>query len=145
MAIRAFCVALLLASLPIAGCGTVANLAKPGPEQGGKIPFGGVKQDVWCMKKAANRDFGGRTLPQSEAAAQGCQAAVILACAADLPCSFVGDVVTLPYTAAYCYINQPIPVPPMPQAPPPPVQQTIADSPPPASPIETLPAPMKQP
>ncbi len=37
----------------------------------------------------------------------------MLFCTADLPFSFVGDVVTWPYTAAYSCINQPIPTPPV--------------------------------
>src|SRR5262245_36612899 len=41
MAFRTLCVVLLLSSLPNAGCGTVANLVKPGPAMGGKTPFGG--------------------------------------------------------------------------------------------------------
>jgi hypothetical protein len=46
------------------------------------------------------------------------QAAPTLFYAVDLPFSLLGDVVTWPYTAAYSYINQPIPVPPVIQAPP---------------------------
>jgi uncharacterized protein YceK len=112
MAIRAICVALLLSSLPSAGCGTVANLARQKPGQGGVTPFGGVRQDVWCIKKAANGDFGVRTHPKSESE-QDPQLTLMLLCAADLPFSLIGDVVTWPYTVAYSYINQPIPTPPV--------------------------------
>jgi hypothetical protein len=37
----------------------------------------------------------------------------MLFCAADLPFSLIGDAVTWPYTAAYSFINQPIPTPPV--------------------------------
>ena len=121
MAFRAIRVALLLSSLPIAGCGTVANLVKPGPEEGGKSPFGGVRQDVWRIKKAANGESASAT-PKSKSK-QSPQVAPMLCCAADLPFTFIGDVVTWPYTATYSYINQPIPTPPVMQAPPPPVTQ----------------------
>jgi uncharacterized protein YceK len=126
MAFRASCVALLLSSLPIAGCGTVANLVKPGPEEGGKSPFGGVRQDVWRIKMAASESELYR------------QVALRLLCAADLPFSLIGDVVTWPYTATYSYINQPIPTPPVIQAPPgaqaPPVTQATAEGRPQTSP-----------
>jgi uncharacterized protein YceK len=115
MAFRAVCVALLLSSLPIAGCGTVANLVKSGPEGGGKRPFGGVRQDVGCIKTAANGESGFRTHPRSESE-QYPQVARTLFCAADLPFSLIGDVVTWPYVVAYSFINQPIPTPPVTQA-----------------------------
>jgi uncharacterized protein YceK len=121
MAFRAICVALLLSILPIAGCGTVANLARAGTE-GGKIPFGGVKQDVGSIKKAENGEFVCGTHPTS-ASVQPSQVALMLLCAADLPFSFIGDVVTWPYTSTYCYINKPIPTPPVILAPP--VTQTL--------------------
>jgi uncharacterized protein YceK len=113
MAFRAICVAFLLSSLPIAGCGTIANLARAGTE-GGKIPFGGVKQDVGSIKTG---EFGYRTPPKSDSV-QHPHVALMLLWATDLPFSFIGDVVTWPYTATYCYINQPIPIPPVIQAPP---------------------------
>ena len=115
MAFRAICVALLLSSLPIAGCGTVANLAKSDPQKGGVSPFGGVRQDVACIKKAANGELGFRTHTKSESE-QYPQAALMLFCAADLPFSLIGDVVTWPYTVAYSCINQPVPIPPVIQA-----------------------------
>jgi hypothetical protein len=37
----------------------------------------------------------------------------MLFCAADLPFSLIGDVLTWPYAAAYSFINQPIPTPPV--------------------------------
>jgi hypothetical protein len=124
MAFRAICVVLLLSSLPIAGCGTVANLAKQGPEEVvGMAPFGGVRQDVSCIKQAENGECGFWTKPKSEPS-QHPQVALMLFYAADLPLSLIGDVVTWPYTATYAYINQPIPTPPLTQAPPPPATQT---------------------
>jgi hypothetical protein len=140
MAHRAIGVALLLASLPIAGCGTVENLARPGPEGGGKSPFGGVRQDVWCIREAANGDFGFRAHPKSESE-QYPQVALMLFCAADLPLSLIGDVVTWPYTVAYSFINQPIPTPPVTQALTPPVTQAPAEVRPQTSPLELLPMP----
>ena len=139
MAFRAICVALLLSSLPIAGCGTVANLVGSRPEEGGKSPFGGVRQDVCCIKKAANGESGSRTHPESESgqhppaapmlfsatdlsfspegmAELVARMAPMLFSAADLPFSLVGDVVTWPYTAAYSWINQPVPTPSVIQA-----------------------------
>lgn len=115
MASRAICVALLLATLPAAGCGTAANLVRSRPEEGGKVPFGGVRQDVFCFKKAANGEYNFRTPPNSESA-QYPRVALMLFCAADMPFSLIGDVVTWPYTASYSYINQPIPTPPVIQA-----------------------------
>jgi hypothetical protein len=63
MTFRAICVALLLASLPSTGCGTVANLANSLPEEGGTTPFGGVRKDVWRLKNAANGESGFKQLP----------------------------------------------------------------------------------
>jgi hypothetical protein len=114
MALRAICIALVLSSLPIAGCGTAANLVKSHPEEGGRSPFGGVRQDVWCIKKASNGEFDFRTHPKSESE-QYPQVALMLFCAADLPFSLIGDIVTWPYTATYSFINQPVPTPPVTQ------------------------------
>jgi len=127
MAFRANCMVLLLSTLPIGGCGTVANLARSGPE-GGKNPFGGVKQDVGCIKQAETGDLGSRTHPKSESE-QHPQIARMLFCAVDLPFSFIGDLVTWPYTATYSYINQPIPTPPVILQAPPVIQATAADRP----------------
>jgi hypothetical protein len=63
------------------------------------------------MKKAANGELGLGTHPTSEPEPRP-QVGPLLLCAADLPLSLVGDVVTLPYTAAYSCVNQPVPVPP---------------------------------
>jgi uncharacterized protein YceK len=125
MAFRAICVAMALSSLPIAGCGTVANLANPRTEEGGRSPFGGVRQDLEHV----------RTSPTADS--QHCrQMGLMLLGTADLPFSFVGDVVTWPYTAAYTCINEPIPAPP--------VAQATGESRPQAPPIE-LPEPRKLP
>ncbi len=131
MAYRAICVAVLLSILPIAGCGTVSNLARSLPEEGGRTPFGGVRQDMACIKQAAKGEvlIGPHAKPEGE---QDPQVALMLLCAADVPFSFIGDVVTWPYTAAYSFINQPVPVPPVVQA---------AGSPPPQRADEPLPKP----
>jgi uncharacterized protein YceK len=116
MAVRAIYVAVLLSSLPSAGCGTVVNLVRPGPAEGAKIPFGGVKQDVSGLKEAANGECGSKTRPKSESE-QHPQVARMVFYAVDLPFSCIGDVVTWPYTATYTYINQSVPVPPVMQPP----------------------------
>jgi len=110
-------------------------------------PFGGVRHDVRCVKKAANGEFGFKTYPESESEHHR-QVALGLFCAADLPFSLIGDVVTRPYTAAYSFINQPIPTPPVTQAQAtlsPPVTQTPAEVRPETSSLETLPQPRKLP
>jgi uncharacterized protein YceK len=114
MASRAIRIALLLSSLPLAGCGTVASQVSSRSEEG-KPPFGGVNQDLACIKKAANGELGFRTHPKSESE-QYPQVALMLFCAADLPFSCIGDAVLWPYTVVYNYINQPIPIPPVTQA-----------------------------
>lgn len=112
MGFRTICVALMLSSLPIAGCGTAANVVRSRPEEGGRLPFGGVQQDLWCMKKAATGEYGSKPHTKSDSE-QYPQMVLMLFCAMDLPFSFVGDVVTWPYTAAFTFINQPVPVPPV--------------------------------
>ncbi len=145
MAYRAVCVSLLLSSLPLAGCGTVGNLVKSPLGRGGKTPFGGVRQDVWCIQKVANGESAFKTDPKLDSEQQP-QVALMLLCAADLPFSFLGDVLTWPYTASYSYINQPIPTPPVKMAPTPPVLQGAEEERPQTSPTEeTLPEPRKLP
>jgi uncharacterized protein YceK len=134
MAFRTIYVALLLSSLPSAGCGTIANLVKPGPEGGGKSPFGGVKHDVSCIEATNGEcDCGPSSKPE-----QYRQVALKVFWAADLPFSVIGDVVTWPYTATYSYINQPIPIPPLRQGPPltqvPPATQATTEGRPQTSP-----------
>ena len=63
---RAICVAVLLSTLLIAGCGTVANLVSQRPEDNPRTPFGGVRQDVSCIRKAANGEFDLGIHPRSE-------------------------------------------------------------------------------
>jgi hypothetical protein len=141
MAFRAIYVALLLSILPGAGCGTVVNLVRQRPDEGGVSPFGGVRQDVSCIKKAANGEFAFGTHPRSESE-QHPQVVPMLLCAADLPLSLVGDIVTWPYTASYSFINQPIPVPPVAPAQPipvPPVAQAPAEVRPQGSSPELMP------
>ena len=142
---------LLLLALPAAGCGTVANLAWPGPEGGGKTPFGGVRQDVTRFNEAASGDLGGGTTlgPGVE---QHPQVFRMLLWAADLPFTLVGDLITWPYVKAYSFINQPtLAGPPIlvaaPAVPPPavPVPVPVMLVAPPASPAppeaSTTPAP----
>jgi len=112
MAYRAISFVLLLFTLPVAGCGTVANLASSHPEEGVKRPLGGVSQDLSCIRKAASGELGFKTHHKS-GAEQYAQVLLMLCCAADLPLSLIGDIVFWPYTAAYSFINQPIPAPPV--------------------------------
>ncbi len=109
MTCRAIRVALLLPALSAAGCGTAANLVGAGP--GKKIPFGGVQHDMQCLTKA---DDGTRHPSEAKP-----YAVPQFLWAADLPLSFVGDVVTWPYTRAYTYINQPTDYPALLVEPPP--------------------------
>lgn len=140
MAFRASCIALLLASLPSMGCGTVVNLCKLPPEEGGKSPFGGVRHDVYCIKKPTDGEAGCTTHPESDG-----QLPLMAVCAADLPFSFVGDVLTWPYTAAYTCINQPVPAPPVTHAPIPVVTQATAEGQPQTAPSKTMSEPRKLP
>jgi uncharacterized protein YceK len=112
MAFRAIRVALLLSILPIAGCGTVANLTQSRPEMGGKTPFGGVRQDLDCYDRASRGEGGLRSHHKSESE-QYSRRALMLFCAADLPFSFIGDILTWPYAVSYACVNQPSPVPPI--------------------------------
>ncbi len=112
MAIRTIRVALLLSILSATGCGTVANLVRQRPGAGGVVPFGGVKQDMDCIQKAANGDFGVRGHGRTNSDHYP-QRALMLACAADLPFSIIGDILTWPYAATYTFINEPIPMPPV--------------------------------
>jgi uncharacterized protein YceK len=143
MAIRTSCVVLVFSTLSAAGCGTVANLAHSRPEDGGRVPFGGVKHDVWCIQNAANGEFGVRTHDGSEPKRYP-QTLVAVACAADLPLSLIGDIVTWPYVAAYSFVNEPIPVPPVIQAPAPVPAPSLTPAPtgrPPVAPPVPLPTP----
>ena len=149
MTCRAIRVALLFSSLPLAGCGTIANLAPSPPGAGGKAPFGGVRLDVSCMKKAATGDCAFGTQPKSDSVRHP-QAALLLLCAADLPLTVIGDVVTWPYAVSYTFINSPVPTPPVTQAPPaPPPPAAPAPAPaeaqPQTPPSELLPEPRKIP
>jgi hypothetical protein len=143
MAFRAIRVALLLSTLPLAGCGTVVNLARSCPDGCGVSPFGGVQQDLCCIKKAENGESGFGTHPCSESN-QDPRVAQVLLFAADLPLSLVGDVVTWPYAAAYTFINSPVPTPPQILAPPAPVTPAKAETKPQKPQEETLPAPKER-
>jgi uncharacterized protein YceK len=135
MALRTICVALLFSTLPIAGCGTVSNLVVAPPEAGGMTPFGGVRQDLAGLQKARS----GEIIVGADGNAKQGQPQLAHAAfyAADLPFSFVGDIVMWPYTAAYAYINSPVPVPPITEAP--------MMNRPQTAPVEILPEPKKLP
>ena len=100
---------LVLACLASSGCGTVANLAHCRPEEGGRIPFGGVKHDLACIQKSSSGEAG----KQDTARDNYPRTALTMLCAVDLPFSFVGDVITWPYTASFTYVNQPAPFTPI--------------------------------
>lgn len=129
MAVRATRVAVLLACLPLAGCGTVANLANSRPWDGGRTPFGGVRRDLAWVDGSANGDGACGTAPKPECGPYR-QVGLTLLGAADLPLSFIGDVVTWPYTAAFTWINTPVPLATVAPAPPPSVTPV---APPPAT------------
>jgi hypothetical protein len=69
-----------------------------------------------CLHNAANGAGCCGTHPES-ASEPHPQAAGTFLCAADLPFTLIGDVVTWPYTAAYNFINSPVPTPPVTPAP----------------------------
>lgn len=118
MRMRMIAVAMVLSSLPCLGCwGTTVNLIRPGPEGGGMVPFGGVKQDLICMQEAAASKLNFDGAVESDEYKYP-HAAIFLFCGLDLPFSFIGDLMTWPYVETYLYINEPIPVPPVTQAPP---------------------------
>ncbi len=113
MASRAACFVVLLGGLAAGGCGTVANLAQPGAGGGGKVPFGGIQHDLYGVQ-GAHEESAPDSLPGSGPPPRLGKG---LVCAVDLPFSLVGDLVTWPYTAAYTFINAPVPVPPFLAAP----------------------------
>lgn len=103
--------AALLALLPLAGCGTVANLTPPNPDAA-RVPFGGVKHDLAGLRGAAHGAPGceacaGKGGPQYP------HTALAALCAADLPFSLVGDLVTWPYIRVYNVVNAPVPTAPL--------------------------------
>ena len=112
MAFRTICLAVVLSILPIAGCGTISNVVRARPDAGGKVPFGGVKHDLWSMKKTANGEFGFGKQPSADSERYP-HLALLIFCAADLPFSLFGDIMTWPYTVVYTYVNQPTPTPPV--------------------------------
>lgn len=112
MTIRVLCVALGLSCLPLIGCGTTANLVRSYPDDGGKIPFGGVKQDLRVLRGPSPVAADGcpEPVPECKEYPGGLLKVV---CAADLPFSFLGDLVTWPYVVIYRFINEPIAIPPL--------------------------------
>lgn len=115
MTSRAICVA-LLAALPAAGCGTVANLSHTNPDEGGRVPFGGVRRDLAALHQP-EAPVGPRVRHTPETNYSRRTSAVWSA--VDLPFSFVGDLVTWPYVRIYMIVNAPVPVPPVAFADPP--------------------------
>ena len=101
---RAIRAAVVLAVLPLAGCGTAANLVGTWPGQ--KVPFGGVQRDVRCLNEARDGQLN-LTSAQTWEAKDRPQYGLAALVAADLPLTLVGDVLTWPYCRAYQYINQP--------------------------------------
>ena len=91
-------IALVTACLTLAGCGTVMNIAKPGPK--GSLIYGGVVSDVDCF------------LPQTWGQWKG-GGKVIWGwtfAAIDLPFTIVGDTLTLPLTipwAIQAWLDEP--------------------------------------
>jgi uncharacterized protein YceK len=121
MTARAIRVALLFAALSTAGCGTAGNLIGAGP--GKKVPFGGVRRDVQCLTEVRDGEVTLRTGREWEPLRHE-QHLLMVLCAADLPFSLIGDVISWPYTRTYSYINQPNDIPALlvvPPAPPIPV------------------------
>ena len=118
MAVRTTCVALLLAALASAGCGTVANLAQPDPGGAGPVPFGGVKRDIACLHRATG-DAGSDPHSGPEPGRSPKVSLGVLS-AVDLPFTLVGDLITWPYAWGYTVVNAPVPVPPV----------VVADAPP---------------
>src|SRR6185312_4037995 len=130
---------LVLACLASAGCGTVANLAHCRPEEGGRIPFGGIKHDLACIQKAP----GGDADKPETARDNYPRTALTLLCAVDLPFSFVGDVITWPYTASFTYVNQPAPFTPIQILPPLLPAAAPVEAPPVEAPPEMRPLPVQ--
>ena len=144
MNVRALCVGSLLAVLPAAGCGTVSNTVLVRPQDGGKVPFGGVRQDASRIRQAADGAYtdAGHHQPDGEPdAGRSPQVGLMLLFAADLPFTIVGDLLTWPYTWSYSVINQPTPVPPVVFTPPPAALPAL----PPLPATPTLPAPRVMP
>ena len=109
MNVRATTAVLLLACLASAGCGTVANLCTAGPRRAAASPS--------VASSTTSRTFRNRPAgtPTSRRTARDNypRTALTLLCAVDLPFSFVGDVITWPYTASFTYVNQPAPFAPI--------------------------------
>jgi uncharacterized protein YceK len=87
---------LLLGSLP--GCGTMANLSRPDPNDAdaprpGRV-FGGVERDAaWARKHFETPASADKQEPGLSDRIKGSYFLCV-----DLPCSFVADTITLPLT-----------------------------------------------
>ncbi len=106
MTFRALCCVLLLAVLSATGCGTMANLAHSNSEEGGRIPFGGVKRDMAAIHKSSGEESGPVTHRKRQSEQYPHEMLTFL-CAVDLPFSLVGDLLTWAYTSAYTTVNAP--------------------------------------
>src|SRR4051812_3133513 len=87
MAFRTFTVGLLLSSLSTVGCGTIKNTVLSNPAEGGKTPFGGVRQDQWCIHKAASGELAPvmPPKPEQQPGPHDPQVGLMLLAAADVP------------------------------------------------------------
>lgn len=116
MSYRMLGMALVLTSLSTVGCGTAVNLVRHGSE-GGKVPFGGVQHDLDTFHEtqaAAPTTAMGDTTTLTHFVNLGRRIFFVV----DLPLSLIADTITWPYTSAYTFINEPVALPPILQAPP---------------------------
>ncbi len=150
MTFRALCCVLLLSVVSATGCGTMANLAHSNSDEGGRIPFGGVKRDMAAIHNPSGNEPGPITHRKRQLEQYPHEVLTFL-CAVDLPFSLVGDLLTWGYTSAYTTVNAPVPVPPVTFAASPvtlPPTAILATLQPPAAPMATKPTslpPMPQP
>ena len=112
MTFRALCCVLLLSVVSATGCGTMANLAHSNSDEGGRIPFGGVKRDMAAIHNPSGNEPGPITHRKHQSEQYPHEMLTFL-CAVDLPFSLVGDLLTWAYTSAYTTVNAPVPVPPI--------------------------------
>lgn len=99
----AFVVTLLLITVALSGCGTMASVCMYDPAEGGKRPYGGTTHCVEAMKHTIFDDHF-LAIPNSRALCFAFQAC-------DLPLSLAADTVALPFTVPYTLINNHQPSP----------------------------------
>src|SRR5690242_6802535 len=87
-------VGFLLVTLPVAGCGTLANTAWFQEEEGGHRVYGGVRGHCEQIRDEITAD------PSAERHDGGSRGKDLLFHAIDLPCCVVGDTVMLPINIA---------------------------------------------